>query len=263
MTTPLILVEKTPTGVVTLALNRPQSLNAMTAELGDALIHQIQEVKNDPAVRAVVLTGVGKAFSAGGDLKMIEENGRRSIMDNRTYMKEFYKRYLTIRDIPVPTIAAFNGAAIGAGLCIGLACDIRIASDDAKLALNFVKLGLHPGMGATWSLPRLIGMQAASDLLFTGRTLTADEALRMGLVARVVPKDHILLEAMKMAEEIAHQAPVAVKLTKKALQQSEFCSLDQQLDFEAIQQSVTFSTEDFREGIKSVIEKRPAKFNGK
>lgn len=262
MSTPLVLAERTPTGVVTLALNRPQSLNAMTSDLGDALIHKIQEVKDDPTVRAVVLTGVGKSFSAGGDLKMIEENGKRSVMENRAYMKDFYRRYLTIRDIPVPTIAAFNGAAIGAGLCIGLACDIRIAADDSKLALNFVKLGLHPGMGATWLLPRLVGPQAASDLLFTGRMLTGEEALRMGLVYKVYPKDTMLLEAMKLAEEIARQAPVAVKLTKKALQQSEFCFLDQQLDFEAVQQAVTFSTEDFREGISAVVSKRTPEFKG-
>lgn len=263
MSTPLIQVERSPSGVVTLALNRPNALNAMTAELGDALIHKISDVKSDPDVRAVVLTGVGKAFSAGGDLKMIEENGNRTILENRTYMKEFYRRYLTIREIPVPVIAAFNGAAIGAGLCIGLACDIRLASDDAKLALNFVKLGLHPGMGATWLLPRLVGPQAAADLLLTGRTLTAEEALRIGLVHRVVPKDHILLEAVKLAEEIAHQAPVAVRLTKKALQHSEGNSLDEQLDFEAIQQAVTFATEDFREGISAVKDKRIPKFHGK
>lgn len=263
MSTPLVLLEKTPTGVVTLALNRPASLNAMTADLGDALIHKIQEVKDDPDVRAVVLTGVGKSFSAGGDLKMIEENGQRSILDNRTYMKDFYRRYLTIREIPVPTIAAFNGAAIGAGLCIGLACDIRIAADDAKLALNFVKLGLHPGMGATWLLPRAVGPQAAADLLFTGRTLTASEAKEIGLVYRVYPKDTMLLEAVKLAEEIARQAPVAVRLTKKALQQSEFCFLDQQLDFEAVQQAITFSTADFREGVSAIKEKRPGKFEGK
>ncbi len=258
----LVLVDRSPDGVVTLKLNRPDVLNAMTAELGDALLAEIDRLKSDDTVRAVVLTGEGRAFSAGGDLKMIEDNGKRPILDNRVHMKAFYQRYLTIRDIPVPTIAAFNGAAIGAGFCIGLACDLRIAAAGAKLALNFVRLGLHPGMGATWLLPRVGGLQAAADLLYSGRTIGAEEALQMGLVARVVAPEKIHDEAQSMAAEIAQQGPVAVRMVKKALRQSLESSLDQQLEFEALQQAVTLASADFREGVAAARDKRKPVFKG-
>jgi enoyl-CoA hydratase len=168
----LLLVER-DAGVAILTFNDPERRNAMTQAMGEAFAECVTELAADPEVRAVILTGAGRAFSAGGDLGMIGSRaregaqrpglGRRGIRDA---MRSFYKLFLSVRDLPCPTIAAVNGAAIGAGLCVALACDVRVASGEAKLGLNFTALGLHPGMGATWTLPRLVGPALAAEILF-------------------------------------------------------------------------------------------------
>ena len=166
----------------------------------------------------MVLTGAGRAFSAGGDLAMIEAraaagaaNGPRGRGAIRDGMRAFYQLFLSVRDLPCPTLAAINGAAIGAGLCVALACDLRIASREAKLGLNFTQLGLHPGMGATWTLPRLVGPARAAELLFSSRVFTGAEAATIGLVNRAVAPAEVLPAAHALAAEFAAAAPLAVR----------------------------------------------------
>ena len=165
-----------------LSLNRPAKLNAMTDAMGDALQALVPELNADPELRCLLVTGEGRAFSAGGDLDFLETNSRRDPAENEPTMKAFYTKFLAIREVEVPTIALLHGRATGAGLCFALGCDMRLAADDALLSVNFVRVGLTPGMGGTWSLERLVGPARAAELLFTGRTVTAAEALTMGLV---------------------------------------------------------------------------------
>jgi enoyl-CoA hydratase/carnithine racemase len=167
-----------------------------------------------------------------------------------------------VRELPCPTIAAINGAAIGAGLCVALACDSRIAARDAKLGLNFARLGIHPGMGATWTLPRLVGPAHAAELLFTGRILDGAEAERIGLVNCAVQSDAVLPRAHQMAREMAQSAPVATRGIKRALSRSLECELPEQLDFEAHQQALCYETADLREGLAATRDKRSPKFRG-
>lgn len=248
----------------------PERLNAMTRAMGEALQARVQELRATPAVRAVVLAGAGRAFSAGGDLAMIEamaragreEPGDPRRGEQRAAMVAFYHLFLSVGDLPVPTIAAVHGAAIGAGFAVALACDLRVVADDAKLGLNFVRLGIHPGMGSTWLLPRLVGPSRAADLLLTGRRIDGTEAARMGLASRVVGADRVLPEALALAEEIASAAPVAVSGTKAALREASRVDLETQLAREAEQQAVCYESDDLAEGLAAVRERRPPRFRG-
>jgi len=177
--------------------------------------------------------------------------------------REFYRRFLTIQSLPMPTIAAINGHAIGAGLCFALACDLRVAVSDAKMGMTFTKLGIHPGMGATYFLPRLIGSARSCELLFGGRIIDAVEAERMGLLNRVVPREAFAATVQELAGEIASAAPIAVRFVKRALYRGLEHSLEDALDVESMQQSATFQSADAREGITAVMEKRAPKFTGK
>jgi enoyl-CoA hydratase len=256
--------------VVTLTFNLPERRNAMTRALGEALAEQVALLSADPSLRAVLLTGGGSAFSAGGDLGMIRELAdqgaarpglaRREIRDQ---MRSFYKLYLAVRDLPCPTLAAINGHAIGAGFCVALACDLRIASREAKLGLNFTRLGLHPGMGATWTLPRLVGPALAAELLYTSRLLTGAEAAAIGLVNRAVAADQVLPIARELAQEVARCAPLAVRGVKRALERSLGTSLEDQLSFEASEQAACFESADVQEGISAAAERRDPVFGGR
>lgn len=252
--------------VATLTLNRPQARNAMTPAMGEEIARAVEEVRADAAVRVLVVSGAGKAFSGGGDLDMLARDTGVSQHPGAGMggpPREFYKRYLSIHSLPIPTIAAINGHAIGAGLCFALACDLRIAVADAKMGMTFTKLGIHPGMGATFFLPRLLGTARACELLFTGRIIDAPEAERLGLVSRVVPREAFSAAVLELANEIAAAAPIAVRMVKRALYRGVESSLDDALDLESMQQSATFQTADAREGITAVLEKRPPKFVGR
>jgi enoyl-CoA hydratase/carnithine racemase len=218
----------------------------------------------------VVLTGAGRAFSAGGDLAMIEsraeqgaKNGPRGRRQIRDGMRSFYKLFLAVRDLPCPAIAAINGAAIGAGFCVALACDVRIVSAEAKLGLNFTQLGLHPGMGATWTLPRLVGSSRAAELLFASRVFSGAEAAAFGLASRAVAPAEVLPAARALAAELAACAPLAVRGVKRALRRSESATLEDQLSFEAEEQAACFESRDVHEGLAAVKDKRSPKFEGR
>jgi len=266
---PMIVLERRD-DVVILTFNDPERRNAMTAAMGEAFAEEIAGLATDESVRAVILTGRGRAFSAGGDLGMIQDRadeararprvGRRGV---REFMRAFYQLFLSVRDLPCPTLAAVNGHAIGAGLCVALGCDVRYVAEGARLGLNFTKLGLHPGMGATWTLPRLVGPERAAELLYTSRVLDGAEAARIGLASRALPAADVLPAAVETAREIASCAPVAVRGVKRALQRTELASLEDQLSFEANEQSVCFETDDVCEGIAAARERREPSFRGR
>lgn len=268
MSSPLILIERDG-DVATLTFNDPDHRNAMTRAMGEAFAREIGGLARADGLRAVILTGAGRAFSAGGDLGMIEERAaqgaaepgiaRRAI---RATMRDFYELFLSVTALPCPSIAAINGHAIGAGLCVALACDLRIASSQAKLGLNFTKLGLHPGMGATWTLPRIVGHAQAAELLYTSRIFDAEEACRMGLVSRTLPSEEVVPTARRLASEIGLCAPIAVAGVKRALARSDATSLQDQLSFEASEQAICFETRDVREGLAAARERREPKFRG-
>ncbi len=254
-------------GIVTLTFNRPETRNSMTPAMGEDVVRAVEEIRADTTARVVVLTGSGKAFSSGGDLGMLARDAGASGGGDAPTMagspRDFYARYLAIRSLPVPTIAAINGHAIGAGLCIALACDLRVAVADAKMGMTFTKLGIHPGMGATYFLPRLIGTARACELFFTGRVFDAAEAERLGIVSRVTARADFEATVQSLAREIAAAAPVAVRMVKKSIYRGVQHGLEEMLDYESLNQSITFTTADAREGISAVIEKREPKFTGR
>jgi len=268
MSEPLILIER-DRDVAILTFNDPKRLNAMSQAMGEAFAAQIAKLTGDDALRALVLTGAGRAFSAGGDLDMIQARAdegaaepgiaRRGIRDS---MRAFYKLFLSVRDLPCPTIAAVNGAAVGAGFCVALACDVRLASSQAKLGLNFTRIGLQPGMGATWTLPRLVGPAHAAEILYSSRVMTGEEAARIGLVNRALEPDGVVSAARELANEFASNAPAAVRATKRALARSSNATLEDQLSFEAHEQAITFETRDAQEGIAAARERRDPVFSG-
>ena len=193
----LVDLQLTPRGVATLTLNDPRRRNAMGAEMARSFAQRIGELQSHSGLRSVILTGAGSAFAAGGDLEMLREKAAAAPEANRVAMLEFYDAFLGILKLPVPIIAAINGSAIGAGFCLALACEVRVASTEAKLGLTFTRLGLHPGMGATCLLPRIAGWAVASDLLISGRVVNAAEARTMGLVNDIVAPELLMARAAR------------------------------------------------------------------
>ena len=260
----LLVLKDTPAvGVVRLTLNNPATLNAMDEALGSAFLSQLDELARDDSIRALIVTGAGRAFSAGGNLAMLENHTQVATHEVAGTMETFYRRYLQIRAMPFPTIAAINGFAVGAGLCIAMGCDIRLAGGSAKMGVNFTKLGIGPGMATTWSLPRLVGRPIALELILTGRLIAAEEAARLGLVNRVCADDKLAAAALELAAEIAANAPIAVRLAKRLIYQNETASLDEALAREAAVQAMTFATEDARIGVRAVRSKTTAEFKNR
>eukprot|EP00962_Isochrysis_galbana_P007868 scaffold2133_cov135-Isochrysis_galbana.AAC.3 len=206
--------------VAVLRLNRPASLNAMTAEMGDAFAEAVGQLSADTdEVGTVVVTGAGTAFSAGGDMSFLHARGRDSPWRNMQVMRRFYERFLCVRKLPVPVIAAINGPAVGAGLCLALACDVRVASPAAKMGVTFVGLGLHPGMGCTHFLPQTVGPQVAARMMLTGEMVGGAQALREGLVAAL--EDDPEQAAVALASRMAEQAPIAVRTCVRSLRMAQ------------------------------------------
>jgi len=269
MPEPLVLATRDG-DVATLTFNDPERRNAMSAAMGEAFAARVADLARDPSLRAVILAGAGRAFSAGGDLSMIQaraDEGRAGGAGSRDgvrdTMRAFYGLFLGVRDLPCPTLAAIHGAAVGAGLAVALACDVRIASRDARLGLNFTALGLHPGMAATWTLPRLVGPAHAAELLFSARALTGEQAAAIGLVNRAVAPERVLPETRELAAAFAANAPLANRAVKRALARSAAATLDEQLGLEAAEQAATFATRDAQEGLTAARERRAARFTGR
>lgn len=246
--------------VATITLNRPDALNALTVPMKQALLAAFRQVARDRAVRAVILTGAGRAFCAGQDLR------ERLQPDAAPLGIEVRERYNPIiramRSLPKPIVGAINGVAAGAGASLAMACDIRIASDTASFALAFGRVGLVPDSGATWLLPRLVGVMRASELALLGDSVPAADAMRFGLVGRVVPAAELAAEARSVAARLAAGAPRAIALTKRALDAAWQHDLDAALDYEAYLQDIAGRTSDHAEGLAAFMEKRPPRFTG-
>ncbi len=255
-------VERPADGVVLLTLNLPDRRNAMTAELTSAWASAIATLASDATLRAVIVTGAGPAFCAGGDLSWLGGSPDMTVAQLRERMLPFYRTWLAVRSLDVPVIAAVNGPAVGAGLCLALACDVRFAATTAHFSVPFVALGIHAGMAATFLLPEAVGLPRARELLFTGRRVDAAEALRIGLCEAVHEPADLLPAALKTAEQIAAGAPVAVRLTKAALAFASHRSIEEALAWEGLAQPVTMSSADLQEGLAAQAERRPPRFTG-
>lgn len=247
--------------VATITLARPGALNALDRTLKTELLAAIREASRDHGVRAVILTGEGRAFSAGQDLKERFEPGTGAI--GREVRERYNPIILGLRRLEKPVIAAINGVAAGAGVSLALACDIRLAADTASFTLAFARIGLVPDSGASWFLPRLIGYARAAELVFTTDPVTAAEAERIGLVNRVVPAARLLDEARALAARLATMSPTALGLAKRELDRAMEMTLPEALEYEASLQSVAARTADHAEGLAAFLEKRPPRFEGR
>lgn len=256
-------LERPRDGVAVLTLDNPDMRNAMSDEMTASWVSAIDELADDRSVRVVVVTGQGSAFCSGGNTGWIASEPDASVDHLRDRMMSFYRAWLSIRRLEVPTIAAINGHAIGAGLCMALACDIRYAVPEARLGVPFVKLGMHSGMAGTYLLPHVVGEAHARDLLLTGRVVEADEALRMGMVSRVIDADEFHDEVLATAAGIAATAPIASRLTKVALLDGGHADYESALQWEGLAQPVTLATADLQEGIRASREKRKPVFEGR
>jgi enoyl-CoA hydratase/carnithine racemase len=248
--------------IAELSLARPEARNAMTEAMGLEITSAVQRLNAEPSVRAVIVRGEGKAFCAGGDLAFLEQRVADTAEGNRAAMLRFYGLYLCIRDLRAPTIALLQGSAMGAGLCFALACDLRVASADARMALNFVKLGLHPGMGATYLVPSLAGPAVAADLLLTGRTIDAAEAQRLGLVSQLCAPEALEARGRALADELARSGPLAVSRCKRSLLVGGQASLAAALEAEAAAQAADYATAVLAEGVRAARERRSPVFTG-
>jgi enoyl-CoA hydratase len=255
-------LERPSDGVALITLDNPDQRNAMSEEMTASWVAAVDELVGDPSVRCVVYTGAGTAFCSGGNPTWIASEPDATVDQLRTRMIAFYRAWLSIRKLEVPTIAAVNGWAVGAGMCLALAADIRYASANARFSVPFVKLGMHAGMAATFLLPNVVGPGRARELLLTGRPVEAEEAQQIGLVSRVLPVQSFLDDVLVIAAEIAATAPIASKLTKVALQDGGHSDFDACLQWEALAQPVTLATKDLHEGVTAAREKRPPVFGG-
>jgi 2-(1,2-epoxy-1,2-dihydrophenyl)acetyl-CoA isomerase len=247
-------------GVLTLTLNRPDALNSFTVEMKEALLAALKVAARDKEVRVVILTGAGRAFSAGQDLK---ERAGPDVNDLGTELRTRYNPIiLAMRRLEKPIVGAINGVAAGAGISVALACDIVIASDKASFMEAFGRVGLVPDTGSTWFLPRLVGPARAAEMIFTADSVDAATAERIGLVNRVVPADSLMAEAEALAARLAQAAPIALALAKRALNRALDSNLEDALEFEAQLQSIAGRSADHREGVAAFVEKRPPNFKG-
>lgn len=254
-------------GVAVVTMNRPDERNALTEE------HQMLEfvelcarVRRDRSVKALVLTGAGSAFSAGGNLKNMRDKkgfSAGSPADIRdAYRNGIQQIPLALYELDVPTIAAVNGPAIGAGMDLTCMCDIRIASEEAKFAESFVKLGIIPGDGGAWLLPRIVGLSRASELAFTGDVIDAQQALAWNLVSRVVPPTELMDTALSLAARITEHPSHGLRMTKRLMREAIHCRLDTILEMSAVMQAVCHKTDDHREAVDAFLEKRTPKYLG-
>jgi 2-(1,2-epoxy-1,2-dihydrophenyl)acetyl-CoA isomerase len=247
-------------GIATITLDRPAALNSLEGRLKAELLAAIRQAGRDSNVRVVILTGAGRAFCAGQDLK------ERLQPDPTPLDVEVRERFnpivSAIRLLDKPVIAAVNGVAAGAGASLAFACDLRIASESASFVLAFGRIGLIPDSGATWLLPRLVGLGRATELMLLADPLPAAEALRIGLVNRVVPAEELLAQAGAMAATLAAAAPRALALTKRAIRRALEASFEDTIDYEASLQGIAGRTADHAEGLAAFVEKRAPRFTG-
>lgn len=250
-------------GVGVIILNRPEVYNAFNREMDRALITALREAASDSRVRALVITGAGKAFCSGQDLNDRSDLNLESLSLGESVRERYNPLIRTITEMEKPVIASVNGVAAGAGCSLALACDMRIVSDRAKFVEAFVRIGLVPDSGSSWFLPRLIGFGRAMELLATGREVDAQEAVQIGLANRLVPHERLVGESIAFARKLAQAPTRAIGWTKRALHQAMDSGLEEALELEARLQELAGKTEDFREGVQAFMEKRTPRFQGK
>jgi len=250
--------------IATITLNRPEKKNAFTTEMlyawGDALL----ECAKREDVRVVVLTGAGDAFCSGGDVNNMKDRAEDTAYQRKVALAERVHRIpLILESFEKPLIVAVNGVATGAGMDMALMGDIRIAASSARFAETYMRIGIFSGDGGAWFLPRIVGTAKALDLLWTGRFIDAAEAERMGIVSRVVPDEQLMSATYELASQIAVQPPIAVRMMKRAVYQSERMDLRTHLDMASSHMAAIFSTQDHREAVTAFQEKRKPQFNGR
>lgn len=259
-----VLLETKQDGIATLVMNRPDRLNALNTKLVATLNDVIGRIATDESIRAVVLTGAGRAFCAGGDLALIGE-GRATGQTQQleALLTAGMQVVAKMRTMPQPVIAAVNGAAAGAGMNLALAADLRIAAEEAMFGQNFAKVGLFPDFGGTYFLPQLVGPAKAAELFYTGDMIDAKTALRLGIVNQVVPAAQLEAEVKALAQKIAQGPPLAIRAIKKTLFAGEAEKMDLALAREVDEQVRCYRSDDCAEGIRAFFEKRPPQFRGK
>jgi 2-(1,2-epoxy-1,2-dihydrophenyl)acetyl-CoA isomerase len=251
-------------GIVTVTLNRPERLNAFVGHMRRDLAEALEEAGSDPEVRVVVITGAGRAFCAGGDVKFMRELVERKDTEEFARLLGAARRViLAIRQMNKPVLASINGPASGAGFNLALACDLRLASSDATFSQSFVKIGFHPDWGGTYFIPRMVPSNIACELFFLGDAISADQALQLGLINRVVAPDALEAETRKLAERLRDAPAISVAAAKHAVYEGPHHSLEQMLQFEVDAQLRCFESEDGREGVCAFLEKRPPEFTGR
>jgi enoyl-CoA hydratase/carnithine racemase len=250
--------------IATIKLNRPDKLNAFGGPMREEIIDALGRVSSDKGLRALIITGEGRGFSAGGDIDHLknlrehkDEDGFRDLLANGQQIAKI------MRSMPKPVIAAVNGPCAGAGFSFALGCDIRIASDAATFGASFARIGLHPDWGGSWFLPRLVGSANACELIFTGSMISAHEAERIGLVNRVVPHDQLMTTVLDLATSMAKTAPRVVQLAKESIYRSLTSDLETAFARETEVQTQCFYSEDFLEGLTAFKEKRKPEFRGR
>ena len=246
--------------IVKITLNRPDTRNALSGDIIEGLVEYIQKADKDKNVGCVILTGAGKSFSSGGNLQEIKDMTTKDQM-TQAQLEDWYrfgiqKIPLTMNSIDVPVIAAVNGHAIGAGNDLCTMCDIRIAGEDAKFSESFLRIGIIPGDGGSWFLPKIIGLARANEMILTCDVLDANKALDWGLVSKVVPNKNLIIEAQQLAKKIASQPPEASRRAKRLLRMSQNVPLQDALEMAASQQSMLQQLDDHREAIDALLEKR-------
>ena len=262
-----IIYEKSD-GIATITLNRPERMNAFTPIMLDEWLAALTDAHTDDEVRAVILTGTGRGFCTGADvsgegLSGLVDRGRTHVQ-NRNFLRDSVQRIPRLVSImEKPYIAAVNGAAVGAGMDMASMCDIRFASDTARFGMTYVRMGLIPGDGGCYFLPRIIGMARALDLIWTGRLFDAQEALAMGYVSAVVPADELIAYTREYAMRLVKGPAVAIQQAKRLAYRSQELSLDAALDLAQQAMFIAQSTEDSREGPRAFVEKREPEFKGR
>jgi len=258
------LLENVEDGIATLTFNRPERMNALSTPIMEGLLHGLPRLAGDPAVRVIVLTGAGRAFCAGGDVKSMAEGGeQRSAAEATARLRSSMEVSRILHELPKPTIAMVNGPAAGAGLALALACDLRIAGASARLVTAFVRVGFSGDFGGSYFLTKLVGTAKARELYFTGRPVDANEALSLGLVNRVVADEELRDTTMELARSLAHGPTIALSLMKRNMNCAESDGLAELLDMEAAHQVQTGRTEDHREAARAFVEKRAPVFVGR
>lgn len=250
--------------ILTLTMNQPATRNALTGNTAvDEFVQACADIARDTSVRAVIITGAGPVFSSGGNVKDMQRffgNDLSPEVIREEYRQGIQRIPKALYNLDVPTICAVNGPAIGAGLDLTCMCDIRIASETATFAESFVKVGIVPGDGGAWLLPRAVGMSKACEMAFTGEALSAQDALACGLVSRVVPADALMAEARKLAAKIAANPGGVLRMTKRLLREGQNSTLESLLELSAGYQAIAHKTADHEEAVRAFMEKRAPKF---